>query len=86
MPKIKDILTSPFRFVRESISELRKVTWPTPRMAFGLAVLVAVVSIVFSVFISGVDLIFKKGMDQIPTGGTPTQTAPATQTQEGGPQ
>ncbi len=43
------------RYIEESWSELRKVTWPVPRQTWNLTVLVFVVSAAVGVFIFGVD-------------------------------
>ncbi len=50
------------RYVEESWSELKKVTWPTPRQTWNLTVLVFVVSAMVGVFIFGVDAIFTTGL------------------------
>jgi preprotein translocase subunit SecE len=46
------------RYIEESWSELKKVTWPTPRQTWNLTVLVFVVSAAIGVFIFGVDALF----------------------------
>jgi preprotein translocase subunit SecE len=46
------------RYVEESWSELKKVTWPTPRQTWNLTVLVFVVSALIGAFIFGVDALF----------------------------
>jgi preprotein translocase subunit SecE len=50
------------RYVEESWSELKKVTWPTPRQTWNLTVLVFVVSAMVGVFIFGVDAVFTTGL------------------------
>jgi len=50
------------RYIEESWSELKKVTWPTPRQTWNLTVLVFVVSAMVGVFIFGVDAIFTTGL------------------------
>ena len=46
------------RFIDESWSELKKVTWPTRQQALNLTFLVFLVSFVVGVFISVVDFLF----------------------------
>jgi preprotein translocase subunit SecE len=46
------------RYVAESWSELKKVTWPTRVQVRNLTVLVFVISAAIGVFIAGVDYIF----------------------------
>jgi preprotein translocase subunit SecE len=46
------------RYVAESWSELKKVTWPTRVQVRNLTVLVFVISALIGVFIAGVDFIF----------------------------
>jgi len=50
------------RYIEESWSELKKVTWPTPRQTWNLTVLVFVVSAMVGVFIFGVDALFTTGL------------------------
>jgi preprotein translocase subunit SecE len=46
------------RYVAESWSELKKVTWPTRIQVRNLTVLVFVISAIIGVFIAGVDYVF----------------------------
>jgi len=46
------------RYVAESWSELKKVTWPTRVQVRNLTVLVFVISAAIGVFIAAVDLVF----------------------------
>jgi preprotein translocase SecE subunit len=46
------------RYVAESWSELKKVTWPTRLQVRNLTVLVFVISAAMGVFIAGVDFVF----------------------------
>jgi preprotein translocase subunit SecE len=52
------IVTRLRRYVAESWSELKKVTWPTRVQVRNLTVLVFVISAAIGVFIAGVDYIF----------------------------
>jgi preprotein translocase subunit SecE len=57
------------RYLDESWSELKKVTWPTRQQTINLTVLVFVVSFVVGIFISVFDVIFTAGLDFIATLG-----------------
>ncbi len=46
------------RYVRETIGELRKVTWPTRQEATNLTVIVLVVMIFMSIFLGLIDVTF----------------------------
>ena len=50
------------RYIEESWSELKKVTWPTPRQTWNLTLLVFVVSAMVGVFIFAVDAVFTTGL------------------------
>jgi preprotein translocase subunit SecE len=50
------------RFLDESWSELKKVTWPTRQQTLNLTFLVFLVSFVVGVFISAIDFIFTQGL------------------------
>ena len=50
------------RFIDESWSELKKVTWPTRQQTLNLTFLVFLVSFVVGVFISVFDFIFTQGL------------------------
>ena len=50
------------RFLDESWSELKKVTWPTRQQTLNLTFLVFLVSFVVGVFISVFDFIFTQGL------------------------
>jgi len=45
------------RFVRETVGELRKVSWPSRQEAINLTIIVLIVMIVTSVFLYVVDII-----------------------------
>jgi len=51
-----------FRFVREVIAELRKVIWPTRKQQLTYTVVVLVFLAVVVAFVSGLDLLFAKGV------------------------
>lgn len=56
IPKI----ASPVQFVREVISELKKVTWPTRAEVIKLTVVVIVLSVIVGAFIGVLDVSFLK--------------------------
>lgn len=51
-------MTSPTTFLKEVVTELKKVTWPTRSETIKLTVLVLVISGVVAAFIGGLDYIF----------------------------
>ena len=53
------------RFIDESWSELKKVTWPTREQTVNLTFLVFFVSLIVGIFISVFDLIFSQVLDFI---------------------
>jgi preprotein translocase subunit SecE len=48
------------RFWRETIGELRKVTWPTPREAWKMTRLVLVVMVIMALLLGVLDLVFSR--------------------------
>jgi preprotein translocase subunit SecE len=48
------------RYFRETIGELRKVSWPTREEATNLTIIVLIVIAVMSVFLGILDLIFSR--------------------------
>ena len=50
------------RYIEESYSELKKVTWPTREQVRNLTVLVFAVSAVIGVFISAWDFVFTEAI------------------------
>lgn len=45
-------------YFRETIGELRKVSWPTRKEAISLTKVVVIVMIVMAIFLGGVDFVF----------------------------
>ncbi|MFC2028346.1 preprotein translocase subunit SecE [Chloroflexota bacterium] len=45
------------RFVRETVGELRKVSWPSRPEAINLTIIVLIVMVITGVFLYGVDLL-----------------------------
>lgn len=44
------------RFVRETVGELRKVSWPSRQEAINLTIIVLIVMVITSIFLYGVDI------------------------------
>lgn len=65
--KRRNPLTWLVRYVRESIEELRKVTWPSRQTVTKYSVLVIVLCIVLAAFFAGIDWLFTKGLAQLVT-------------------
>jgi len=53
-------MTTPGDFLKETSSELRKVTWPTRPEIVRLTGLVIIISLIVGVFIGGLDFVFTK--------------------------
>ncbi|MCS7001364.1 MAG: preprotein translocase subunit SecE [Dehalococcoidia bacterium] len=49
-----------FTFAREIVSELRKVTWPTPEQTRDLTIVVVLISLVIGALLGGVDWVFSE--------------------------
>jgi len=58
------------RFINESWSELRKVSWPTPEQVRNLTVLVFAVSFAVGLYITILDTIFQSAIGFIIEAGT----------------
>ena len=48
------------RFWRESVGELRKVTWPTPKEAWELTKIVLIVTLIMSALLGIMDFVFSR--------------------------
>lgn len=48
------------RFWRETIGELRKVTWPTPQEAWKMTRLVLIVMVIMSLILGVLDFVFSR--------------------------
>ena len=53
------------QFVVETISELKKTTWPGRKEVYGTTMVVIVAVLVTAVFLFVVDLILKTGMERL---------------------
>lgn len=59
LPKIG----SPLQFIKEARAELEKVTWPNRQQTTRLTLIVIVVSVLVSIYITSLDLFFTKIME-----------------------
>ena len=57
---LRKILDSIERYFKETIGELRKVSWPTRKEAFGLTAIVLVVLFIMSMYLGLLDFIFTR--------------------------
>ncbi len=48
------------RFYRETVGELRKVSWPTRKEALSLTKVVVIVMFIFAIFLGSLDYVFFK--------------------------
>lgn len=55
------------KFILEAKTELMKVNWPTRKTVINLTLTVIAVSVVFALFISGVDYMFTQGIKLLTT-------------------
>lgn len=51
-------MTSPVGFVREVVSELKKVTWPTRQETIRYTAIVFAISVLVGAFVGGLDIVF----------------------------
>jgi preprotein translocase subunit SecE len=54
-------------YIKESIIELRKVTWPSKKDTYRYSVLVIVISLLIAAFLGGLDYIFNFGLEALIT-------------------
>jgi len=52
-----------FIYIKASIAEIKKVTWPTKKETIDYTVLVVGVSLAVAVFLGSLDFIFQKGLE-----------------------
>lgn len=52
-------------YVKSSLEELTKVTWPTKNQAVRLTIIVLIFCIIIAVFLSVVDYLFNLGYDYL---------------------
>jgi len=53
------------RFIKESISELKKVVWPTKKEVKTHTIVVIILSIAVAAFLGMLDAIFSLGLDKL---------------------
>lgn len=61
--KPKAWVDSTKEFFRDTVSEMKKVTWPTRSEVVGTTAVVIVATLVFAVFLWGCDVAFYKAID-----------------------
>jgi len=52
-------------YIKESIAELKKVTWPTKKQTFNYTLLIIGISLALSFFIGIIDYILTFGIQQV---------------------
>ena len=57
-PKVPNV--APVKFIKEVITELRKVTWPTRQETVKLTAVVIAISLIVAFFIGSLDALFVK--------------------------
>ena len=62
MNKVKIIAEKIVRFLKEAKTELKKVTWPTPRQTLASTSVVIIVVIIVSIFLGIVDFGLSKAI------------------------
>lgn len=65
MQRIIKIFKGIARFLRETKTELTKVTWPSKHEVMGSTIVTVVVSLILSLFIGVVDFILNQGIQSI---------------------
>lgn len=51
-------------YVKESYTELKKVTWPTKEQVVNYTIVVIVTSVIFAIILGIMDLFFSKGVEK----------------------
>ncbi len=54
-------------YIKESIIEIKKVTWPSKKDTYRYSILVIVISLLIAVFLGGLDYIFNFGLELLIT-------------------
>ena len=52
-------------FFRDTIAEMKKVTWPTRNEVVGTTIVVIVTTFVFALYLWGCDIVFSKAIDYL---------------------
>lgn len=58
-------MTKLVNYIKASIEEMRKVTWPTKKETYNYTLLVIGISIALAAFLGSIDYIFTKGLELI---------------------
>jgi preprotein translocase subunit SecE len=58
-------MSSLSNYFKDTIAEMKQVTWPTQRQAFLYTILVVVISVLVSLFLGAFDHIFGMGIDYV---------------------
>lgn len=61
----ENVFTRAIEFINESISELRRVVWPTRKQVVTYTIVVLVFVTVMALFVSGIDLALGRGVLRI---------------------
>lgn len=56
---------SPITFGKQSVDELKKVTWPTRTEVTRLTVAVLVISVIVGLFLGGIDILLQRIIEMI---------------------
>jgi len=48
------------KYIKDSIIEMKKVTWPSRKEALNYTVLIVIITIAVAIFLGGLDFIFSK--------------------------
>lgn len=55
------------KYFKESLVELKKVTWPTKKETYRYSIIVFLLSIAVAIFLGALDFIFNLGLEKIIT-------------------
>lgn len=52
-------------YIKDSIEEVKKVTWPTSNQAIKISIITVIFTLISTLVITGLDFSFRKGYDQL---------------------
>lgn len=58
-------MTKLINYIKASVEEMKKVTWPTKKETYNYTLLVIGISVALAVFLGSVDYLFTKGLELI---------------------
>lgn len=58
-------MANPITYLKESIQEMKKVTWPSKKETKNYTFLVIAISLATAGFLGALDLIFSSGLEQV---------------------